>query len=289
MLLRLTRPMVIALVSLAGAALGVAFAQVPPVPPVPPPAQAARVLQFTSAGSGSYLGIGVQDVDSARARELKLKEERGVEVTAVEEDSPASRAGLHKGDVVLEMSGQRIEGVEQFVRMVRELPVGREAKLSVSRGGDPQTVTAKMAQRKSWTINGDRTLMIPAVPMPRAMEMPRPYVSWRSGAMGIEAEGLKGALAEFFGVKQGVLVRSVTKGSAAEKAGLKVGDVITKVNDKAVESPSDVARERGDRKTLNLVIVREKRDQTVTVTLGDDEQGRTNTPRVRAVRNEKFF
>lgn len=273
--------------------------QVPPLGQVAPPAP-ARPMQFSTAMGGSYLGIGVQDVDSARARELKLKEERGVEVTAVEEDSPASRAGLRKGDVVLEMNGQRVEGVEQFVRMVRETPVGRDAKLMVSRSGDVQTLAAKVAQRKSWTITGERSMVTPAIPMPpmvrgaREMDLPRPYVSWRNGALGVEAEALKGGLAEFFGVKQGVLVRSVTKGSPAEKAGMKAGDVIVRVSDRAVESPADVAgilRERGDKKTLNLVIVREKREQPLTMTLEEDEHGGV-TPRVRsvrAVRNEEFF
>ncbi len=267
--------------------------------PVPPPAPAPRVFQFSSAAGGSYLGIGVQDVESGRLRELKLKEERGVEVTAVEEDSPAAKAGVRKGDVVLEMNGQRVEGVEQFVRMVRETPVGRETKLLVSRAGEVQTLTAKVAQRKSWTASLDRSIVIPATPMGGSRvpmpDMPSARMSWRNGALGVEAEALKDGLAEFFGVKQGVLVRSVSKGSPAEKSGVKAGDVIVKVNDKAVDSPSDVAavlRERGDRKTVNLVIVREKREVPVMVSLDDEEHGGAMRPRVRSVnvvRDEPFF
>ena len=292
---QLTRP--VTRVFLASAAvsvaLGVATAQLssPAQPPtaVPVPGQTARIIQFGSPAGGSYLGIGVQDVDAGRLRELKLKEERGVEVTAVEEDSPAGRAGLRKGDVVLEMNGQRVEGVEQFVRMVREMPVGREAKLQVSRNGEVQTRTAKVAQRKSWTFPGDRAVVIPAIPgvsgvsgVPRATmpDMPRATMSWRNGSLGVEAEALKGGLAEFFGVKQGVLIRAVSKGSPAEKAGLKAGDVIVRVNEKGVGSPADVSailRERGDRKAINVVIMREKREVPVTVTLGanleDEEHG----------------
>jgi S1-C subfamily serine protease len=266
---------------------------------MPPPP--ARLVQFASVG-GSYLGIGVQDVDSSRSKELKLKEERGVEITLVDEDSPASRAGLRKGDVVLEMNGQRVEGLEQFVRMVREMPAGREAKLTVSRGGDMLTLTAKVGQRKSWTIPPGAMVMpaipAPAVPpnAPRAAspDVPRAYMSWRSGTLGVEAEAVKGGLADYFGVKQGVLVRSVSKGSPAEKAGLKAGDVIIRVNDRAVESPSDVAmvlRERGDKKTVNVVVMREKKEVTVSVTLEDEERGGM-PPRVRFVRdvrNEQFF
>ena len=309
-------------VFLASAAVSVALsvAAAQPTPPSPAPssaqaAQAARILQFASTAGGSYLGIGVQDVDAGRLRELKLKEERGVEVTAVEEDSPAGRAGLRKGDVVLEMNGQRVEGVEQFVRMVREMPVGREAKLQVSRSGEVQFLTAKVAQRKSWTFPGDRTMVIPAIPgmsgmngAPRAtMPDMRATMSWRNGSLGVEAEALKGALAEYFGVKQGVLIRSVSKASPAEKAGLKAGDVIVRVNDKGVDSPASVAaiiRERGDRRTINVVIMREKREMPITVTLGanpeDEEHGsispasppqpvRPKVRTVRVVQEEQFF
>lgn len=260
---------------------------------VPSPAGVApRVFQFSSATGGSYLGIGVQDVEAGRLRELKLKEERGVEVTAVEEDSPAAKAGVRKGDVVLEMNGQRVEGVEQFVRMVRETPVGRETKLLVSRAGDLQTLTAKVAQRKSWTVTVPATPMGGSrLPMP---DMPSARMSWRNGSLGVEAESLKDGLAEFFGVKQGVLVRAVSKGSPAEKSGLKAGDVIVKVNDRAVGSPSEVGavlRERGERKTVNLLIVREKKEVPMTVTF-EDEHGSAIGPRVRTVarmQDEPFF
>ena len=56
-------------------------------------------------------------------------------------------------------------------------------------------------------------------------------MSWRSSVAGIEAESLDSQLAEYFGVKEGVLVRSVVRGSAAEKSGLRAGDVIVKVDD----------------------------------------------------------
>ena len=149
-------------------------------------------------------------------------------------------------------------------------------------------------------------MVIPAVPMPAPNpganpprvvmpDMPRATMSWRNGSLGVEAEGLKGGLAEFFGVKQGVLVRSVSKGSPAERAGIKAGDVIIRVNDRSVEGPSDVAaimRERGDRKTVNLVLMREKRELSITVTLEEEEHGSSIRPRVRTVRavsNEQFF
>ena len=108
-----------------------------------------RAMAFPAlASSGSYLGVGVAEVDDQRAKELKLKEERGVEIRKVEEGSPAEKAGIKEHDVVLEYNGQSVEGIESFIRMVRETPVGRAAKMLISRDGATQTITAKVGQRK---------------------------------------------------------------------------------------------------------------------------------------------
>lgn len=223
-------------------------------------------------GGGSYLGIGVRDVEADRLKDLKLKEERGVEITAIEDDSPAAKAGLQKGDVVLEYNGQRVEGVEQFVRMVRETPVGREAKLLVSRDGKTQTMGARVAERKGWAMAREGGRVMPRIEMPNIVipEMPRPLMSMSSGFLGIEAEGLTGGLADYFGVKSGVLVRSVNKGMPADKAGIQAGDVIIKVDGQSVSATGEVTkaiRERLDKKTFPITIVRNKGEMTVNVTI----------------------
>ena len=61
--------------------------------------------------------------------------------TRVEEDSPAEKAGLKKGDIVLEYNGQRVEGTEQFIRFVRETPPGRAVRLTIWRSSAIQMVS----------------------------------------------------------------------------------------------------------------------------------------------------
>ncbi len=90
----------------------------------------AREFNAAPFVGGTYLGVNLAEIDANRAKELKLKEDYGVEITRVEENSPAEKAGLKAGDVVLEYNGQRVEGMEQFGRMVRETPPGREVKLT---------------------------------------------------------------------------------------------------------------------------------------------------------------
>jgi serine protease Do len=242
------------------------------------PAAAVSINRF-----GSYLGIGIQEIDSDRAKTLKLREEAGVEVTRVEKDSPAEKAGLMVGDVVLQYNGQRIEGIEQFSRMVRETPVGRDAKLDIWRNGAPTSVTAKVATRRGGVGGDGFSFTLPELPvMP---DIPRNLMTWRTALLGVEAESLDGQLAQFFGVKEGVLVRSVVAGSSAEKAGIKAGDVITKVDDTNVRTPSDLSsRVRGLRgKSVDVVVMRDRKEMTLTVMIAD-QQGGGNRNRIRANR-----
>jgi len=228
-----------------------------------------------AAPLGSYLGVMVQEIDATRAKALKLNEEAGVDITRVEPGSPADKAGLKPGDVVVQYNGQRVEGMEQFSRFVRETPVRRDAKLGIVRDGLAQTLTARLeARRRPLTVAAG---MMPApgfnAPVP---DVPGSFLSLKSGLLGIEVESLQGQLAQFFGVSSGVLVRSVVKDSAAEKAGLKAGDVITKIGDNVVNSPADIANRvrplHG--KTITVTVTREHKEITVSIALNDDRADR---------------
>jgi serine protease Do len=252
-------------------------APLPPAPPAPPePMHFADTIRLMSS-SGSYLGVGVRDVDEERKKALKLKEERGAEITSVEEDSPAAKAGLKTSDVVVEYAGQRVESMQQFIRMVRETPAGREVKIGVIRNGSAMTLTARPDHGSNRMAQQMKRLQ-EAMPQVRAYaveSMPRPVMNWQSVTLGIEAEPLSPQLAEFFGVKQGVLVRSVTSGSLAEQNGIKAGDVITKIDDSEVSSPREItsnlykARTKGN--TVTLTTVREKKEQSVKVTFPEQD------------------
>lgn len=264
----------------------------PPEPPPPPPAPPAPRLWRRS-----YLGIGVAEIDAERAKALKLSEEHGVEVTRVEPGSPAEKAGLKAGDVVLEYNGQRVEGTEQFVRLVRETPPGRKATLVISREGKRQTVTATLGERevRDWPLGPEFQAQMERLrenlrDLRLRVETPRAFVSWRSTILGVEAESLSDQLAEFFGVKEGVLVRAVLKGTPAEKAGLKAGDVITKVDGEPVRTPSQIAerlRSLRSKRTFPLTIVRNRQETTLTVTLPEPPASRPALPRPRTIVDQR--
>jgi len=264
--------------------LGMAAQAMAAAPPGDTPrARAASNRVVVSHGS-SYLGVAVVEITADRAKELHLKEEQGVEVTCVDADSPAAKAGLKPGDVVLEYNGERVEGGEQFVRLVRETPVGRTAKLTVWRNGGNQTLTATIAQRQpgvmAFSFDGPEVGSwpggpeMPVVPLrPVLPDMPRTLMSWRSPVLGIESESLNPQLAEFFGVKEGVLVRSVAANSIAEKAGFKAGDVITKVDGQPVVTPKEISsilQSARSKKTLPVTVVRHQKEVVLNVTLEEN-------------------
>jgi len=229
----------------------------------------------------SYLGVGFSEIDADRAKALQLKDARGVEIRCVDENSPAAKAGLQIGDVVLEYNGEHIEGAEQFTRLIKETPPGRSASLVVWRNGVTKTVSAAIGTRQSgptvFEFDGeDFALTMPALPAMPAMpafrmpDIPRTFMSWRSPILGIESESLNPQLAEFFGVKEGVLVRSVNRGSAAEKAGFKAGDVIIKVDGERVTTPKEISsilQESRSKGSISVTVVRHQKEMSLSVTV----------------------
>jgi serine protease Do len=241
-------------------------------------------LAFDDEG-GSWLGVETQEVTAEKAKDLKLSAERGVVIGKVLEESPAAKAGLKDGDVVTALNGQQIESALQFRRMIKEIPSGRTVQLSVWRDGRAQTVSATLGKMQEHSKR-----MMGAMPQVfnfRMPEMPEvapipdmPSLEWDGdGALlmnrprlGIDAEDIGGQLGSFFGAPDGeaILVRDVNAGSAAEKAGLKAGDVITSFNGEKLHSLSDLRSKlfaAGDGKTVKLGVLRNKSAITLNVEL----------------------
>src|SRR6266550_5042633 len=160
---------------------------------VDPPAQ-PWVFASEDSGTSSYLGVDIADVTTERLTALKLKEEKGVEVTMVDQDAPAGKAGLKEHDVILTMNGANVESGAQLRRMIRETPPGRLVSFGVSRDGQPPTIKVQLADRRksvAWAARGkDFKFVVPPVPpMPPMPDFDVPvsvvvvHSSMRSGLM----------------------------------------------------------------------------------------------------------
>jgi serine protease Do len=240
--------------------------------------------------TGAYLGVDIADITSDRLGALKLKEEKGVEVTMVDQDAPAGKAGIKEHDVILTLNDTAIESKTQLHRMIHETPPGRVVSLGVSRDGQPITIKVQLADRSKEFAhmgpkdgNWEKNFHVEIPPIPNIPPMPDidvpnigvVYVhsSMRSGLM---VENLTQQLGEFFGSKNGtgVLVRSVEKGSRADKAGLRAGDVITRVGDQFIHDTSDFTHALRDRKagSVSINVLRDKHEQTLTLTLPEKKE-----------------
>ncbi len=228
---------------------------------------------------GPWLGVILSDLDSDQA-----KGANGVQVKEVREKSPAAQAGLMKDDIITEFAGEKVRSAMQLRRLVRETPAGRSVNIVVSRAGKTQTLTAKLEAPPEGPMVGAMG-SIHAGPQPFTMPVPGPealgpgrkfeFFVQRGARLGISGDDLTGQLAEYFGVKQGkgVLVREVIVGSAAEKAGLKAGDVIVAVDGQEVATVGKLRRAlAGDKpetekRKVTLTIVRDKHEQPLNVEL----------------------
>jgi S1-C subfamily serine protease len=237
-------------------------------------------LQVLVSSGGSWLGVGINEVTPEKARELRLPAERGVVLGKIVPDSPAAKAGLKESDVVTEINGQRVEGTEQFHRMIREIPAGRTAQFTVWREGRSQTISVTLG--KSEMRHGG-AFVAPAAPGSFSFQMPEVMPNmgelfengpWGSSRrrLGIDAEDVNGEFGNYFGAPEGegVLVRGVFSDSPAAKAGLKVGDVITSVDGERIRSVGELRAkmaEKSQEKSLKLGLIRNKSALTLPVEL----------------------
>ncbi len=229
-----------------------------------------RARSSNLQGSSGYLGVGVRDVTPDIAKALGLKTVEGVLVSWVNGE-PAARAGIHENDVILEFNGQKVNSESDFTETIVGKAPGTKVNLTILRGDTKQNVIAVLGARPLGL-----PLTVPA--MPPGMENLTPGEMRAAIAAanavaaprwGFDVTEMKSQLAAFFGVHQGLLVESVDAGTPADKAGLKAGDVITKVNGIPVTTAREVigiVRQAGD-KNVSFTVVRNKKVMTLSMEL----------------------
>ena len=214
-----------------------------------------------------WLGVGIQDVTPAFAREHELKIKEGAYINEIVDDSPADSAGLTEGDVIVEFNGKKIEAAEDLTKAVRETAPGTKAAVKINRGGESKIITVNTGKNK--------------LRMPFGMEIPqapRVIMKMLGGDIeGMELMELNKQLAEYFEAPggKGVLVKGVEKEANAAKAGIKAGDVITKVGNETVKDIEDIRDAVSDIKEgdkVNVELLRKGKKTTVSLEISEESE-----------------
>jgi serine protease Do len=202
-----------------------------------------------------YLGVHVQALDPEVAARLGAPGQSGVLVSQVLPNTPAAKAGLHDGDILIEVDGHSVHDPRALQHMVAEFPIGKALPLTVLRDGARKTLTAKLEEQSVATAEAASD------GEPTKLE-----------AMGLEIADLTPERAEEFGyhgVKEGVVITQVEPDSLAYGAGLRRGALILKVDQQQVRT-AELARQclaKGSLERGVLLQVRSPQGETMYVLL----------------------
>lgn len=236
------------------------------------PLNAIRTQLF----GGSQIGVSLRDVDEADVEREGLRELAGAVVEEVQRDSPAAGAGFRAGDVVITFDGERVRSARHLSRLVDETPEGRKVQATIVRAGDQQTLTVA-PEASSGAIRLARSPNLREYfnlefPQRMVVEPERLRLLVRGWPrLGVTVNEMTDQLAEHFGATSGgVLVVEVDEDTPAARAGLKAGDVITRVAGEPVHSSAELQRRlAGLSGEVTIDIVRDGRAQTIRADLGE--------------------
>lgn len=176
----------------------------------------------TGTVSRGYLGVGIQDVDSALAKRFGLKENRGVMITSVLNDYPADAAGIEVGDVVIGLDGKPIQNMNEFRNKIALARSNTTVELELIRKGKVQKIKVTLAERPQDPTNNPR----------------KPEVETFMG-MSVEDVTVKTQEDLGYEMESGVVITEVEPDSPAEEAGLQPGVLITEVDRTVIKNKDD--------------------------------------------------
>jgi serine protease Do len=244
-----------AIFSQSGGYMGIGFA-------VPSNMVRSVMEQLVKGGKvvRGYLGVSIQELTQDLARQFGTADTKGVLVSDVLADSPAKRAKLERGDVIIEFDGHAVENPTQFRNLVAATPIGKKVRVKLLRDGKLRELDVTIAEQPKTIAQSDN------------VEDDGGEASRAGAFAGLDVRELTADLARRFNLprdnKGGVIVARIADGSPAGEAGLQVGDVITEVNRKPTASLRDfqkVAGGLGSKEPALVLVLRNGRSLYLTI------------------------
>ena len=155
--------------SLAFLLIGFVLAPVAPAQTSTPGAKGeSRSLSFFFDGDGSYLGVQTEEVTKDNFAKYGLREVRGVAVEKVMEGSPAEKAGIQNGDVIVRLNNEEVTSVRKLTRLLGEIAADHQVKVTVLRNGAERELTATLAKRPTPKFEEGMFSNGPSAPFPKS-------------------------------------------------------------------------------------------------------------------------
>jgi serine protease Do len=187
------------------------------------------------------LGVLIQDMTKTLAKQFGLSEAKGVLVSQVNKGSPAEKAGIRPGDVIIRYGGKDLANVRQLRNMVANTPPDSKATLSLVRNGKEQSMSVTIGVQ----AGGE-----PEASGPRSTD--------QLTKLGLTVQNLTPKAAKGLGldVQEGVLITDVAEGSPASLTGLQKGDVIVEADRKHIANVGDLAQVLDKTKASGQILLR---------------------------------
>ena len=250
-----------------------------------------------------YLGVSLRDLDAAEATRLHLQGRLGAMIVRVDRDAPAWAAGLRRGDVVVSLDGQPVNGIEMLRRQLRDHAPGETVTLRVRRENEERSFAVRLGNQ---SLIAEQALgsRLQSLPAPQGFADVASGDGWggrnssalsaltpendaergntlpQSGSPlifpsrdgGLTVDELTPQLALYFGVSAGggLLVTSVRNGSSGAAAGMAAGDVIVRAGNRTVAARGDFLRilRKAGNGSVSLTVLRNHRQRIVSLAVG---------------------
>jgi serine protease Do len=214
--------------SRTGGYMGLSFAI-----PIDVAMNSVRQLREHGRVSRGYLGVLIQDVNRGLAESFGMRRPEGALVARIMADSPAERAGVQIGDIIVEFNGEKVVSSAMLPPIVGRTPVGTSVRVKVLRDGKTKTLTVRLGE-----LPEDEAA---ATQRPAQPEAPNTHTSER---LGLQVTNLTEARRERMDAPDyGVLVAEVARGGPADKAGIQPGDLLLMLNRVKIRDVAELARQ----------------------------------------------